>query len=469
VSDGQLGRRYSGVEKPFHIMVKPNGPICNLGCTYCYYLEKEHLYPQGQAFRMSGEVLDSFVRQYISAQDVPEVNFAWQGGEPTLLGLEFFRDVVRLQEKYSNGKRISNAIQTNGTVLDDAWCEFFTEHRFLIGLSVDGPEELHDAYRVDKGGKPTFQKVLRGLGFLQKHGTQYNTLTVVNRANSQRPLEVYRFLKEIGSEYFQFIPLVEREPDADALAMGLDLSGPPMSATLANSSGTAAQRHGAPGTGDLSKAPLVTPWSVEPRQFGEFLVAIFEEWVRTDVGRIFVQLFDTALAGWVGMEPPLCVFAETCGNALALEHNGDLYACDHYVYPDFRLGNIMDTPLEELVHLPEQVRFGDAKWEDLPQFCRDCRVRFVCHGECPKHRFVPTPDGEPGLNYLCAGYKRFFTHIAPRMTLMAELLRRRRPPAEVMSIIAAEERAKAMEGAGRNDPCPCGSGKKLKNCCGTPA
>jgi uncharacterized protein len=466
VREGQQGRRHSGTKKPFHIMVKPNGPICNLGCTYCYYLEKEHLYPPNQSFKMSGEVLEAFVRQYISAQDVPEVNFAWQGGEPTLLGLEFFQEVVRLQKKYADGKRISNAVQTNGTALDDAWCEFFTDHRFLIGLSVDGPQELHDAYRVDKGGKPSFQKVMRGLEFLKKHGTQFNTLTVVNRANSQRPLDVYRFLKEVGSDFIQLIPLVEREPDGRAMAMGLDLSGPPTPLGSAMISGRAGQGLPAPGKVDLSEAPSVTPWSVEPLQFGAFLIAIFDDWVRADVGRIFVQIFDTALAGWVGMEPPLCVFAETCGNALALEHNGDLYACDHYVYPEYRLGNILDTPLDELVRQPEQVRFGQAKWDDLPKFCRDCHVRFVCHGECPKHRFLSTLEGEPGLNYLCAGYKRFFTHIAPKMKLMAGLLQQQRPPAAIMSMLAAEERARATGEAGRNDPCPCGSGKKFKNCCG---
>ena len=444
-------------------MVKPTGPICNLGCTYCYYLEKEELYPSGRSFKMSPPVLESFIQQYISAQDVPEVNFAWQGGEPTLLGLEFFQEVVRLQAQFADGKAISNAIQTNGTLLNDEWCEFFTENGFLVGLSIDGPEALHDAYRVDKGGKPTFQKVMKGLGFLRKHGTEYNTLTVVNRANSQEPLEVYRFLKEIGSRFLQFIPLVERGPDSAARSRGLDLSGPPGPPGFAQIENLVGQ----PGPGLVEGGcSTVTPWSVEAREFGAFLSTIFDEWVRKDVGRIFIQLFDTALAGWMGMEPPLCVFAETCGNALVLEHNGDLYACDHYVYPEYRLGNILETPVAELAHLPEQHGFGQAKWDSLPRYCLDCEVRFVCNGECPKHRFLDTPGGEPGLNYLCSGYKHFFNHITPEMEIMAELLKRRRPPAEIMSMMAAQDRAAALATAGRNDPCPCGSGKKFKTCCG---
>ena len=437
-----------GRNRPFHVMVKPFGPVCNLDCSYCYYLEKESLDPPGEDFRMSKEVLEAFVRQYVSSQNTPEITFAWQGGEPTLLGLDFFRDVVRLQEKYGGGRKISNAIQTNGTVLDDDWCDFFATHGFLVGLSIDGPRELHDAYRVDKGGKPTFDKVMRGLDFLQKHGTEYNTLTVVNRANSQRPLDVYRFLKEIGSRFFQFIPLVEREANSEALEQGLSLSGPPDG-----------------GEDDPGLPPPVTPWSVEARQFGEFLVAIFDYWVRHDVGEVFVQLFDTTLAGWMGAEPPLCVFAETCGNAMVLEHNGDLFSCDHYVYPEYLLGNIVETPMAELARLPEQVRFGEAKLEALPRYCLDCPVRSACNGECPKHRFIDAPGGEPGLNYLCGAYKRFFTHVTPSMEIMAELLRRRRPPAEIMGMMALQDREAGMKAAGRNDPCPCGSGKKFKKCC----
>ncbi len=447
-------------------MVKPTGPLCNLGCTYCYYLEKEELYPSGQSFTMAPDVLESFIKQYIAAQDIPEVNFAWQGGEPTLLGLDFFREVARLQEEYAQGKVISNAIQTNGTVLDDEWCEFLTTHNFLVGLSIDGPEDLHDAYRVDKGGKPTFRKVMNGLDFLRKHGTEYNTLTVVNRANSQHPLKVYDFLKGIGSRFFQFIPLVEREPGPSAKALGLDLSGPPGPAGFVQLESKIGPTDPARPGSFSPDLPPVTPWSVEPKEFAGFLTAIFDTWVRRDVGQVFVQLFDTALAGWMGMEPPLCVFAETCGNALVLEHNGDLFACDHYVYPEYLLGNIFDTPLVDLAHRPEQHQFGQAKSDDLPRYCLDCDVRFVCNGECPKHRFLETPDGDPGLNYLCSGYKRFFRHIRPQMEIMAELLRRRRPPAEVMALMAAQDQAEAAANTGRNDPCPCGSGRKFKTCCG---
>jgi len=431
-------------------MVKPHGPICNLDCSYCYYLEKEKLFPPGQDFRMSPEVLEAFIRQYLSSQNTAEVVFAWQGGEPTLLGLDFFREAVQIQTKLGGGRRISNAIQTNGTRLDDAWCSFFSEHGFLVGLSIDGPRHLHDAYRVDKGGKPTFDRVMRGLGFLQKHGTDYNTLTVVNRLNSEHPLEVYGFLKEIGSRFLQFIPLVERRPGPTAQNLGLSLAGPPPAPEGATETGFSP----------------VTPWSLEARQYGEFLVGIFDEWVRNDVGTVFVQLFDTTLAGWMGADPPLCVFAETCGDALVLEHNGDLFSCDHYVYPDFHLGNILTTPVGELARNPEQVAFGEAK-KDLPQYCLDCDVRFLCNGECPKHRFIRTPTGEAGLNYLCAAYKRFFTHSGPHMRVMGDLLRTRRAPAEIMNLLAERDLAARKETAGRNDPCPCGSGKKFKNCCGS--
>jgi uncharacterized protein len=431
---------------PFHIMTKPSGPLCNLDCRYCYYLEKERLFPKGSSFRMPPEVLEAYIRDYIASQPTLDIQFAWQGGEPTLLGLDFFREVVRLQAEHAGKKRVSNAIQTNGTLLDDEWCAFLTEYGFLVGLSIDGPEELHDAYRVDKGGKPTFQKVMRGLEFLEKHRTEFNTLTVVNRLNAEQPKEVYAFLKEIGSRFLQFIPLVEREPDAGARALNLDLASPP----------------GA----DDEETPPVTPWSVSSRQYGTFLLGVFEEWVRQDVGSVFVQLFDTTLAGWTGAQPPLCVFAETCGDAMVLEHNGDLFSCDHYVYPDYRLGNIMETSVRELAVLPEQVAFGQAKRDTLPEYCRRCEVRFLCNGECPKHRFVETPDGEPGLNYLCPSYKKFFTQTAPHFRLMADLLRQRRPPAEIMVLLPEIERKAALEKAGRNDPCPCGSGKKVKNCCG---
>ncbi len=400
--------------RPFHVMTKPRGAVCNLDCTYCYYLEKERLYPPDADPRMGREVLEAYVRQYLASQDTPEVTFGWQGGEPTLMGLDFFREVVALQEEHGEGKTILNTLQTNGTLLDDEWCAFLAENGFLVGLSVDGPEELHDGYRVDKGGKPTFAKVMAGLELLTKHGVEFNTLTVVHRKNQEVPLEVYRFLKEIGSGFHQYIPLVEREPDARARAMGLDLAGPPQA----------------------DSTPPVTPWSVEPEPWGRFLMAIFDEWVRNDVGRVFVQTFDAALGKWVGVPRGLCIFDETCGGAMALEHNGDLYACDHYVYPDFKLGNILERPMAELAHLPAQLAFGEAKKDTLPRYCLECEVRFACKGECPKHRFLTTPHGEPGLNYLCRGYRRFFNHIGPSMETMAALLEQRRPPAGIMRILA---------------------------------
>ena len=428
----------------FHVMAKPTGPICNLDCKYCFYLEKENLYPRTSSWAMADDVLESYIRQYIEAQDAPAINFAWQGGEPTLLGVEYFRKIVELQKKYAQGKRIENALQTNGILLDDEWGEFLAANRFLVGISIDGPRELHDCYRVNKGGQPTFDSVKAGLGYLKKHAVEFNTLTVVHRKNSQCPLDVYHFLKEFGSGFMQFIPIVERiakSPDPD----GLVLIGP------------ASERDAA-----------VSEWSVEPLQFGKFLCAIFDEWVRHDVGRHFIQIFDVALESWIGMPQSLCVFRETCGGAMAIEHTGDLYSCDHYVYPENKLGNIMEQTLGSMAASAQQRDFGLFKRDALPRYCRECEVRFACNGECPKHRFIRTPDGEPGLNYLCAGYKLFFNHIDPYMRFMAHELEQQRAPANVMrwrpaNIISARER----ERPGRNDPCPCGSGRKYKKCCGT--
>jgi uncharacterized protein len=400
----------------FHILTKPIGPICNLDCKYCFYLEKQKLYPGEHEWRMSDEVLEEYIRQYIQDQPVPEINFAWQGGEPTLLGVEFFRKAVQLQQKYAGGKTISNALQTNGTLLDAEWCEFLAANKFLVGLSIDGPRELHDKYRVDKGQAPTFDAVTRGVELLKKHKVDFNTLTVVNRANSRQPLAVYRFLKEIGSQYIQFIPLVERQPSAQTRALGLDFAAPPD-----------------PKQRNDHQSP-VTAWSVEARQYGKFLCAIFDEWVRKDVGQTFVQLFDVALGNWMGLGSSLCVFAEKCGVALAMEHNGDVYSCDHYVYPKYRLGNVMNQSLREMVHSNEQTKFGSDKSDLLPQYCRKCEVRFACNGECPKHRFIRTPDGEDGLNYLCAAYKRFFNHIDRSMHTMAQLLQQGRAAAEIMEM-----------------------------------
>jgi len=427
----------------FHIMAKPVGPICNLDCKYCFYLEKEKLYPNTSDWRMSDEILEAYIRQYIESQTVPVVSFAWQGGEPTLLGVDYFRRVVELEKKYAKGKQIENAFQTNGVLLNDEWAEFLAKNQFLVGLSIDGPRELHDKYRVDKGGGPTFDKVMRGLGYLKKHNVEFNTLTVVQRHNSYHPVEVYRFLKEVGSGFMQFIPIVERIAGVSA-PDGLVLISP-----------------------NSHVSARVSPWSVEPIQFGKFLNAIFDEWVRKDVGKYFVQIFDVALESWLGMEPGLCVFRETCGSALAIEHNGDLYSCDHYVYPANKLGNIIENPLEALVHSRQQRQFGQDKYDTLPRYCRECDYRFACNGECPKHRFLRTPDGEEGLNYLCQGYKIFFKHVDPYMRFMAGELCQEKPPANVMEWVRQRELGSSgKQPPGRNDPCPCMSGKKYKKCCG---
>ncbi len=418
----------------FHLLAKPTGAVCNLDCQYCFFLSKEMLYP-GSRFRMADDLLEAYVRQLIEAHDTPEVTVAWQGGEPTLMGLDFFRRAIDYQEKYRRpGTRIVNTIQTNGTLIDDEWAAFFRQHDFLVGISIDGPRELHDAYRVDKGGQPTFERVWRGLQALREHGVEYNVLATVHRANAAHPLDVYRFLRdEAHARYIQLIPIVERTDD----------------------------ENGAPRAG-------VTERSVSAEAWGRFLIDAFDEWVRRDVGSVFVPMFDAALASWYGAPPPLCIFAETCGDALALEHNGDLYSCDHFVEPAHLLGNIRDTPMIELVASDKQRAFGDAKRDALPRYCRECDMRFACHGECPKNRFIATPDGEPGLNYLCAGYQAFFRHIDGPMRFMANELRHDRAPANVMAYVARGDRELLgrLRTAGRNDACPCGSGQKFKRCHG---
>ncbi|MEW5842595.1 MAG: anaerobic sulfatase-maturation protein [Bacteroidota bacterium] len=431
---------------PFHVMAKPIGPICNINCKYCFYLEKENLYAGNARGKtdwiMTDDLLESFIKQKIESTNLPEETFAWQGGEPTLLGVNYFRKVVELQKKYASGKRINNAFQTNGILLNDEWCEFFSENSFLIGLSIDGPRELHDKYRVDKGGNPTFNKVMRGIEFLKKHKVEFNTLTVVQKNNSYHPLEVYNFLKENGSKYMQFIPIVERISERDSNGLSL---------TLPN-----------------QQKAVVSQWSVEPVQYGNFLIEIFNQWVSNDVGKYFVQTFDVALEAWFGLEPSLCLFSKTCGNALAIEHNGDLYSCDHYVFPENKLGNILENPLLSMVRSKQQTDFGNDKKDKLPKYCRECNVKFVCNGECPKNRFLSTPDEEYGLNYLCAGYKMFFNHIDPYMKFMADELKNKRPPANVMRWVQKNDKGLLQVKVGRNEPCPCGSGKKYKNCCGHP-
>ena len=436
----------------FHLLAKPTGAICNLDCKYCFFLSKEMLYP-GSRFRMADELLEEYVKQYLEAQQVPEVNLAWQGGEPTLMGLDFFKRVVVHAEKYKKpGQQILHSMQTNGTLLDDEWCAFFKEHNFLIGLSVDGPREMHDAYRVNKGGAGSFEQVMRGWKALKKHKVDFNILCTVHAANADHPLQVYHFFRDdLGAEFIQFIPILERATE--------------QLLPLANVGWS--ERPGGDRPLYKQTGELVTERSVKSEQYGQFLIDIFEDWVRRDVGRVYVQMFDVTLASWVGQHS-LCIFSPTCGNALALEHNGDLYACDHYVEPDYLLGNIMDEHMIELVASDKQRKFGQDKQDTLPQYCLDCEVRFACNGGCPRNRFIHTPAGEPGLNYLCAGYKKFFNHVRQPMNMMADLLRQQHAPAEIMAWYAAEARKKQSQFAnvGRNDPCPCGSGKKFKRCHG---
>jgi uncharacterized protein len=415
-------------------MAKPTGSTCNLRCDYCFFLKKEKLYP-GSSFRMSDEVHEAYIRRLLEAHQVPQVTIAWQGGEPTLMGLDFFRRSVELQKKYAKpGTRIENTFQTNGVLLNDEWCQFFHENNFLIGLSLDGPKELHNTYRKDRGGHGTFERVVRAAQLLQKHKVQFNILCTVNRKNADHPLDVYRFFRdELKAHYIQFIPIVERDNE----------------------------------TG-YQEGNKVTDRSVQPEQFGRFLIGIFDEWVKKDVGNTFVLNFDGALAGWLGMAGTVCIFGPTCGLGMALEHNGDLYSCDHFVEPDYYLGNILKTPMIDLVASEKQRRFGQGKKDSLPRYCRECEVLHICNGECPKNRFLVTPDGEQGLNYLCAGYKAFFKHADKPMRIMADLLRRNRLASEVMAILAREEMdlKTKLAKAGRNDPCPCGSGKKVKKCHG---
>jgi uncharacterized protein len=411
----------------FHVMAKPTGARCNLRCDYCFFLEKSNLYPDS-GFRMSDDVMEAFVRQTIEAQQVPFVTLAWQGGEPTLMGLDFFRRALAVeQDALPAGWKAERTIQTNGTLLDDEWAAFLAENDVLVGLSIDGPRELHDAYRHDGAGASVFDQVEAAARLLQKHGAEFNVLCTVNAANASRPLDVYRYFRdELGARFLQFIPIVEIETEpAD----------------------------GVPG--------VVTDRSVGSLAYGTFLSTIFDEWVRRDVGEVFVQFFDGVLAAYVRGYSSLCVLRPTCGDGVALEHNGDLYSCDHFVDASHLLGNITEVPIGELVRSDRQRSFGEAKRDTLPRFCRECDYLFACNGECPKNRILLTPDGEPGLNWLCEGLKHFFAHTDRRMKMMASLLEQGRDAGEVMAMLAEE-----AAHTGRNEPCPCGSGRKYKVCCG---
>jgi uncharacterized protein len=373
----------------FHVLTKPTGAICNLDCSYCFFLSKEELYPDS-TFRMSEGLLDTYIRQLLESQDTPEVTVAWQGGEPTLMGIDFFRRAVQLVKQYRKpGQRIEHTMQTNGTLIDDEWAAFLAENDFLVGISIDGPRHLHDAYRVDKGGKPTFDRVMRGLDRLKAHAVRWNVLTTVHHANEDHGLVVYRFLRDdLGADFVQLIPIVEL-----------------------------------PSPGGVPTGTTVTDRSVSPGGYGRFLIEVFEEWVRKDVGEVFVQMFDSTLASFVGVPGSLCVHSVTCGTAVALEHNGDLYSCDHFVEPQHLLGNIESTRMLTLVESDQQRAFGNAKRDTLPRMCRECDVRFACNGGCPKDRFTLTPDGEPGLHYLCPSYLAYFHHVEAPMRFMAAQLR----------------------------------------------
>ena len=401
---------FNPLSMPTYVMAKPNGSSCNLNCSYCYYLEKEKLYENRKKMQMSDSTLELYVESYIQAQPVPEVLFTWHGGETLLRDISFYKKALAFQRKYGRGRHIDNSLQTNGTLLTDEWCKFFKDNNFLIGISIDGQEHCHDHYRKNKGGKDTFNQVMKGIELLQKHGVEFNTLSVINDYNVDYPLEIYNFFKEIGSKYMQFSPIVEKitqsRPD------GLHLLPP---------------------DGLGSDDAVLAPWTVDAKKFGEFYIAIFDEWVKKDVGQYYVQLFDAALAGTVGEQPGVCIFGETCGHATAMEFNGDLYACDHYVFPEYKIGNIKTHTIYEMVFSEKQLRFGADKRDTLPTQCRQCEFLKLCHGECPKNRIIKTKIGESGLNYLCEGYYAFWKHTKPYMDFMANELHFKRPPANVMN------------------------------------
>ena len=384
----------------FNIMLKPAGSLCNLGCAYCYYLDKADIYG-GKEPRMSEEMLETVIREYIAANDVPEVTFNWHGGEPLVLGLDFYRKAMELEKKYADGKTVFNTLQTNGTLLTPEWTDFLRENHFLVGISIDGPRDIHDKYRKDKGGAGTFDKVVRGIGLLRAHGVEFNTMSTVNKVSEGRGLEVYRFLQSLGSRYMQFMPVVEHVKQRRIVS-------------------------------PTTEGARLAPWSVSSLGFGQFMCDIFDYWVRNDVGRTFVGLFDATLANWCGVMPGTCAYDRTCGGNAVIEHNGDLYPCDHFVYPQYRLGNIAETPIRSMMESPRQVKFGIDKRNSLPAKCFRCKYLHLCNGECPKHRFNRTEAGETGLSALCEGYYRFYEHTAPYMEKMRELLQQELPPAYVM-------------------------------------
>ena len=395
--------------KPLYVMLKPAGAHCNLACKYCYYLEKNKLYPTAQRHLMSNEMLEQFTREYIEAQTMNQVLFTWHGGEPLLRSIDFYRKALSLQQKYAGGRHIDNIIQTNGTLLTDEWCEFFAQNHWLVGISIDGPQPYHDHYRLTAAGKPSWQKVMQGIKLLKKHGVEWNAMAVVNAYNVNHPLEFYRFFKENGCQFLQFTPIVERltrHEDGRTLA------------SLADKDEIS-----------LSEA------SVAPEQWGYFLCAIFDEWVRKDVGKIFVEIFDCTLANWMGVSPGICAYSKECGHAGVMEHNGDVYSCDHFVFPEYKLGNIRDHSLIDMLYGEQQQEFCRLKHSSLPRQCKECDMEFACHGECPKNRFMKDKYGDSGLNYLCPGYYHYYQHVAPYMDYMKQELMAQRPPSNIMKVL----------------------------------
>ena len=395
--------------KPLYVMLKPAGAHCNLACKYCYYLEKNKLYPTAQRHLMSDEMLEQFTREYIEAQTMSQVLFTWHGGEPLLRSIDFYRKALSLQQKYAGGRRIDNVIQTNGTLLTDEWCEFFAQNHWLVGISIDGPQPYHDHYRLTAAGKTSWQKVMQGIKLLKKHGVEWNAMAVVNAYNVNHPLEFYRFFKENGCQFLQFTPIVER------------LTRHEDGRTLAS-------------LADKNEIPL-SEASVTPEQWGYFLCAIFDEWVRKDVGKIFVEIFDCTLANWMGISPGICAYSKECGHAGVMEHNGDVYSCDHFVFPEYKLGNIRDHSLIDMLYGEQQQEFSRLKHSSLPRQCKECDMEFACHGECPKNRFMKDKYGDSGLNYLCPGYYHYYQHVAPYMDYMKQELMAQRPPSNIMKVL----------------------------------
>lgn len=405
-----MSNTFAPFARPLYVMLKPVGAVCNLACEYCYYLEKARLYKETPKHVMSEKLLEKFIEEYINSQTMPQVLFTWHGGETFMRPISFYKKAIELQKKYANGRTIDNCIQTNGTLLTDEWCKFLKENNFLVGVSIDGPQEFHDEYRRNRQGQPSFQKVMKGINLLKKHGVEWNAMAVVNDFNADYPLDFYHFFKELDCRYIQFTPIVER--------LGKRKDGLTLSSAIQNTDGT-----------ELAE------FSITPKQWGNFLCTIFDEWVREDVGKFFIQLFDSTLANWIGEQPGVCTLAKTCGHAGVMEFNGDVYSCDHFVFPEYRLGNIYQKTLVEMMYSPEQQRFGQHKQDSLPRQCRECEFLFACNGECPKNRFMHTADGEAGLNYLCKGYRQFFKHVAPYMDFMKKELMAQRPPANVMEWI----------------------------------